>query len=311
MVSVFKVLKIKGVRRRNSFFSFLKKQTLKLGIVLLFLASLVYGIFFTLSHHTGQLAFSNPISYAMSILIQSVNQPFLYIETKYAELQSFKALTAANESLKSQMQKLEAQNRLLSLQLSDVNRFTQLINAIDKTPYKSYPARVLGTISHFPQARLFVQTESIPHHRNMVAINDTGYVGRVIERIGSKRMRILMITDHQSRVPVRHHKTGMQAILEGQGTPHMTIKYIENYTGSQQPAWQENDIFVTTGIHDACPPNIPVATVVMNEDGSFLAKPLVNLQQMRFVQLVSTQEQIKTEIVDPLSVEEPDTEVAK
>jgi len=286
MLSFFSKFKLVGIQRSNPF---VQKAAQVYHSVSIRLITLVIIFFISLSYiynryqNTSLNTFTSTVA---SYITEIFYQPIYWTEKQIERYSLYTNLVSENEMLKNKLHDIKSQNLSLNLHLSDLTNLKAVLDNIDSTTDPKYPARVLGSIFNFPQASLFAATEStLDHTINRIARHPDGLIGRVVEDLANNRVRILLLTVHNSRIPVRHHKTGKQAILAGQGTDYLKIIYIEALKNESHTDWENGDIFVTSGIEQTCPPNIPVAELMTNQDGEIIAKPLVDFHNLRFITL--------------------------
>ncbi len=286
MLSFFSKFKLVGIQRSNPFS---KRAAQVYHSVSIRLITLVIIFFISMSYlydRYQNTSLSTAASTVASYITAVFYQPIYWAEKQIESYSLYTNLVQKNEILKDKLDCLKAENLSLHLQTSDLTALKTILENIDTTVDTKYPARVLGSILNFPQATLFAVTENdLQDPMNRIARHPDGLVGRVIESLANNRVRILLLTDHNSRIPVRHHNTGKQAILAGQGTDQLKVIYIESLKNESHEDWKTGDIFVTSGIEQACPPNIPVAELVIAQDGELMAKPLVDFHQLRFIVL--------------------------
>jgi cell shape-determining protein MreC len=286
MLSFFSKFKLVGIQRSNPFTKRVAQVYQSISVKLI---TLIIIFFISVSHlydRYQNTSLNTAASTISSYITETFYQPIYWVEKQMDRYSLYTNLVHENDALKDKLDTLKAENMLLRLQGSDLVSLKTVLENIDTTIDAKYPARVLGSILTFPQATLFAVTENnVVDPINRIARHPDGLVGRVIETLANNRVRILLLIDHNSRIPVRHHNTGKQAILAGQGTDQLKVIYIESLKNESHEDWKTGDIFVTSGIEQTCPPNIPVAELVITQEGELMAKPLVDFHQLRFIVL--------------------------
>ncbi|WP_232034801.1 rod shape-determining protein MreC [Desulfovibrio ferrophilus] len=125
---------------------------------------------------------------------------------------------------------------------------------------------------------------------NTPVITPHGVVGRVL-RSGLTASSVLLLTDHNSKIPVlgmKHRSTG---ILTGGGADNSLDVY---YVPLNAPI-DEGEILLTSGLAEIYPKGLPIARVTSverSEISLFLtvrAEPLVNLRDLEEILLLQTQ----------------------
>lgn len=115
---------------------------------------------------------------------------------------------------------------------------------------------------------------------NLPVVDELGLVGRTIE-VGLLTTRVLLITDLNSRVPIRLERTGDVAIAEGLNEPFMRLRFLP-----VDSAPQLGDRVVTSGHGALYPPDVPVAQVTSIEDDFVQLTPLSRLGALDFVRVM-------------------------
>ncbi len=138
-------------------------------------------------------------------------------------------------------------------------------------------ARIVGA-SSASYLQSAVITAGVRHgvRANQPIRDESGLVGQVIE-VGRWSSRVLLITDSQSRIPVRSQRTGQLGYATGQNASLMLITMAE--PGSEVNA---KDVFVTSGEGGIFPPGIPVGTVVAILQGEPQLKAAARLRQLSY-----------------------------
>ena len=105
-----------------------------------------------------------------------------------------------------------------------------------------------------------------------------GIVGRIVET-GESAARVLLLTDTNSRVPVRVQRTGKPAMIAGINGALLEVRFVAPADGQLRIG----DKLVTSGDGGIYPPEIPVATVVRLRGETIYARPAANPEALGFV----------------------------
>jgi rod shape-determining protein MreC len=107
----------------------------------------------------------------------------------------------------------------------------------------------------YDRAVLVALATGVTVHPGEIALDAHGLVGRVTE-VGRESARVLLITDLNSRIPVRLATSGARAILAGTNGPEPELLY---WPPGTMPT--EGEQVLTSGVAGAFPPGLPVGTV--------------------------------------------------
>lgn len=116
--------------------------------------------------------------------------------------------------------------------------------------------------------------------KGLAAVNDEGLVGRVAET-GRRAARILLVTDINSRIPVKVESNNERAILVGDNSNRPRLDFLA--PGTQLAA---GDRIVTSGHAGAFPPGLPVGVVVFDSDGTPRVQPFIDSHWLEHVRIV-------------------------
>jgi len=120
--------------------------------------------------------------------------------------------------------------------------------------------------------------------RGMAAVNGEGVVGRVVGT-GNRAARILLLTDINSRVPVRIEPGNIRGILVGDNSARLSLDFLP-------PGARVNpgDRIVTSGQGGIFPPDLPVGTVIAAPAGAKIdVAPFVDFERLDYLRLVKYQ----------------------
>ena len=121
-----------------------------------------------------------------------------------------------------------------------------------------------------------------PNHgitKGQIALDDRGLVGRVTE-VGARSVRVLLLTDMNSRIPVILESSRGRAILAGTNGPRPRLTY---WTEGLQPV--EGERVVTSAEANAFPAGLPVGTVHYTAQNVPEVEPAAHLDRLEIVRL--------------------------
>lgn len=116
--------------------------------------------------------------------------------------------------------------------------------------------------------------------RDFPVVDERGLVGRVFEA-GAYSARVLLITDLNSRVPVRIQRTGDPAIARGRNETLLEMSFLPHDADPQI-----GDAIVTSGDGGIFSPDILVGHIISIETGDIRIRPVSLLDRLEFVQVL-------------------------
>ncbi len=223
------------------------------------------------------------------ILFNDVATPVLSLLSKPAEMASrfFQNLREL-ASIRRENERLRAENKELTLikldteQLRKENAYlTDLLRYVPPPAAVSITSRVIAdTGNSFAQSLIaFVGLKHDIEKGNVVLTGD-GLVGRIAS-VGINAARILLITDINSRVPVKIEPLDTPAILTGDNTEHPQLTSLPGYAKVSV-----GDRVVTSGMAGGYPAGLPVGTIVSVNDGVIKVRPFFNRSRLEVVRIV-------------------------
>jgi rod shape-determining protein MreC len=193
----------------------------------------------------------------------------------------FSSRSTLNQRLKK-LEEVEAELVQAKLELATSQKMLKqlepLTNFEAPKGFSRATVRVYGSPIGFYDAQLITAApDSVVIKKDDIAVNEKGLVGRVIES-SNWILRIMLITDMASRVPVKILETGENAIIVGNGTPTMLLEHLQSremITNSYKRPPEVGDVLVTSGVGEIFPPDILVGVVAAIKDEEITVKPFV------------------------------------
>ena len=142
-----------------------------------------------------------------------------------------KILTALNEHLKK-LEQIEDELQQTKIELSTaqkiINQLEPLTNFQVPSKFSRVTVRVYGSPIGFYDAQLITASPSnIVIKKDEIAISEKGLVGRIVES-SNRILRVMLITDMASRVPIKIIETGENGIAVGNGTSTMSLEHLQS-----------------------------------------------------------------------------------
>ncbi len=115
---------------------------------------------------------------------------------------------------------------------------------------------------------------------NLPVIDADGLVGRILH-VGQWSSRVLLVTDLNSRIPVRLERTGDLAIAEGQNEAFLRLRFLP-----EEAQIVVGDRILTSGHGGVFPPDIPVARVSEIDNEYVYLEPVGLLEKLNYVRII-------------------------
>ncbi len=230
-------------------------------------------------------AFRASLSDLTAPLLEVASRPVQMLRSNFAYIDQYFNTVEENRILRKELERLQAWHAL-ALKLQNENKeFRSLLNAqeLPATPYIS--ARVIGDLgSPFVRTMLINAGKEHGVMNDMPVVGADGLIGRVVSS-GKKVARVLLLSDLNSRVPVRFEVSGYQSVLAGDNEVNPQLLYlplgVKVNTG---------DRLVTSGHGGVFPPGIPIGTVssvkVSNSSSEIRVKTFADEHRIGFVRVL-------------------------
>ena len=151
---------------------------------------------------------------------------------------------------------------------------------IPDPPARFITARVVADAGGvYARAVLLSAGPNHPVLKGEVALDDRGLVGRVTE-LGERSVRVLLITDINSKIVVTLETSRAHAIMTGTNGPRPRLMY---FPEGVQP--QEGERVVTSAEAGAFPDGLPVGTVHYGSNNVPEVEPQARLDRLEVVRL--------------------------
>lgn len=224
-------------------------------------------------------AYANDI---VAPVLRVLEQPIRAVQAGLERIAGVSDIYLENEELRDENDRLR-QWREAAMQLSREN---ERLRSMLKVPGREVPpaatTRVIGVGGGAFERSVLIGAGSVDEvKRGSPVVDETGVIGRVIQ-VGRWTSRVLLLTDINSRVPVRLERTGDLAIAEGQNESLLRLRFLP-----QGVQVRVGDRLLTSGHGGAFPPDLPVARVVDVVDDFVLMEPLGLLGKLDYVRVMA------------------------
>lgn len=219
---------------------------------------------------------------AAAPVLDALSRPVESANAAIAEIDALMSLRAENAELREANARLrgwEGAARALEQENAALRRAARL--AAERLPV-FVTGRVVGDSGNaFVRTLLVAAGARDGVAKGQAAIASDGVVGRVVD-VGRRASRVLLITDINSRVPVRLERSRQRAILAGDNGALARLDYLPN---GAAPAVGER--VVTSGHGGLLPPGLPVGVVARAEANDVRVRPLAEFGRIDYVRLVA------------------------
>ena len=210
-------LKATGLRRSHIFFVFMAR-TFKRSVVAInkFFFSI---LFIAISAYCLQLSSAqHPVLSSLESMLMDITTPAIHFLSQPIEWT--KEYVRNNDSLRQEIGRLREENKkLLDWQVLAQKRerenqyLREMLNTDPNLQSSVVTTKILGIPNDgYRSTMLIANSSSLELERNQAVVCPDGIIGRIIN-VGMTTARVMLITDINSRIPVRVESTGEQAIL--------------------------------------------------------------------------------------------------
>jgi len=190
-----------------------------------------------------------------------------------------------NRQLMHENRQLRKGLALLSGVKVENERLKALLRFVGNRPYTLISTNVVGDASGpFLRTLLINGGEADGIEKGLAVIGAEGLVGRTLAT-GRVSSQVLLITDINSRVPVKSSLARERGVLAGNNTPYPVLFYLPKDT-----KLTEGEEVLTSGDGGIFPPDIPVGIVILDRSGHFCVKPYVVASRLEHVSVIRQME---------------------
>ena len=154
--------------------------------------------------------------------------PINSITKAVSQINSLIYIYTNNKNLSIENKELYKWKDLAKKLLVENEELKRLLNGINKLPDSYVTAKVISNSSgsYIKTITINVGTKHGLSIGNAV-VNNWGMIGRVVE-VGKRSARVLLITDINSQIPVYFEKSKHKAILIGNNSDLLEVKYLKS-----------------------------------------------------------------------------------
>lgn len=270
------------MRRRVLFINLSQFKVLvkNVAIVLLFLLA----FFFMLINKTDNAILDKASSAGISVagpVIHFLTLPGKGVYSVYATIKDVIDVYNENKKLRQENQFLLMQKNKYGSLRAENALLARLLNYAVPKSAKFVTVQIISADSlGFSHSVIAYVGENHEVKKGQIALNEGGVVGRV-EEIGGNYVRIMLITDINSKIPVLIERTRTRGILSGDNTS--APKLIFTPLGADIKV---NDMVVTSGVSGIFPAGLPIGKVSAIDNMQIKVEPLTDIQKLEYAKIV-------------------------
>ena len=214
-------------------------------------------------------------------VLDVASRPLGAVEGAIDQVRGFIGVYQENRRLEEDNQRL-LQWQQVALKLTAENRQLQgLLKVVPDRAISYVTARVIANSGGAYVRTVMINAGSQTGlARGQAVVTGDGLVGRLTE-VGSRAARVLLITDLNSRIPVKIEGSHTGAVLAGDNSERPRLLYV----GAPE-ALKIGDRVVTSGEGGVFPPDLPVGMVSAVGPAGPRVEPYVELSQLGYVLVV-------------------------
>ena len=270
------------MKRRRSLFLHLNQLKLlakKFALVILFLATIVLMIL----NKNDSPTLEGPSGSALNVVAPVVGVlviPAKFLAQGYDYFSELKQIKQDNRLLREENRRLRIlQDEYKALQIEN-KLLAELLNYVPLPKTEFVSARVVAEENDAFAHSMVAYVADKDVVKGDVVLSDQGVVGRV-ENVARDYVKIILITDINSKIPVMIQKTRIRGILSGDNTiiPKLIFTPLDAEINI-------GDRVVTSGVSGVFPAGLPVGEVVSVSKNEIRVKPFVTREKLEYIKIV-------------------------
>lgn len=225
----------------------------------------------------------------MRQIVTDVSVPVIFILTRpvvlvqffFDEAKDYISLIGTNEKLRGENIRLRSQQDEIDYLKTLIRDYEALLQVQPAQAYEFATARVLvDTGGPFVRTIIINAGLNSGIESGQAVIGAQGLIGRVVS-VGEFSARVLLITDLNSRIPIRIEPEGQNAILAGNNTNFPQLEFI-----ADEIALTNGARIVASGHGGQIPPGIIIGHVLKRRNQSVVIVPRENFANLNFVRVL-------------------------
>lgn len=213
--------------------------------------------------------------------VELTTNPLSALSAMIDDFENFTRVYEQNKNLRREIQRLRAW-RERAQQLERENAQLRALSNLKLAPRIGFVAGevVADSGSPFAQSALLNIGATDGVLDGAAAVDGEGLVGRVVG-VGAKASRVLLLTDFNSRVPVKVLPSGRRAILRGENSDAPRLNFLDSLAGVAQ-----GDLVVTSGDGGVFPSDLRVGRVAVVGEYGARVQIAADYERLEFVRVL-------------------------
>ena len=247
------------------------------GLVALALVFLILGRI----EHPWVIALRGAAADISRPVLEAVTRPLEGFDRIATWARAVTRLAAENVRLREENARLQRWRATALLLERENHRLRTLLNAPQFATLRIATPRVIGVAGGpFVRSILIDAGRADGVRRDQAVVDELGLVGRVVD-VGRHAARVLLVTDLNSRVPVRVLERDALAIARGRNEPLLDLAFLP-----PDVTPEVGDLVVTSGDGGVFAPDIPVGRILAVGEDLVTVEPAALLDRLDFVQVL-------------------------
>lgn len=213
--------------------------------------------------------------------VELTARPVSAVSHMVEDFENFTRVYEQNKTLRREVQRMRSW-REAAQQLERENAQLRALNNLKLAPRVGFVAGevIADSGGPFAQSVLLNIGARDGVTDGAAAVDGDGLVGRVVG-VGDRAARLLLLTDFNSRVPVKVLPSGRRAILTGENDDAPRLSFLDATTGVAA-----GDRVVTSGDGGIFPPELPVGVVAVLGDYGARVQISADYERLEFVRVL-------------------------
>lgn len=214
------------------------------------------------------------VSDKLTPIMTAVRSPVVAFQQLDNQVEKYFYVVKTNDKLRLENARLMAW-RDEALHLRDENtQLHRLLDMADQLQVTPVAGRVLAD-TRSPYARTVLVDVGADKgiEKGQAVLSEDGLAGRILE-VAATSARVLLLTDHNARIPVKLLSSGTLAVVRGGNARKLELILVDG-----NPTATEGELVVTSGVGGVFAPGIPVAKVI-GVGETITVQPLTNFAKL-------------------------------